>query len=116
MHAHTRTRTHTHTHTQAVTRKERCHVEEAQYFILTSGSHLEVRGSLTNPFTDWEIEPRGRGDVSWRRREGGREGRREREKKEKGGEGIEEKRRKGRRLERWNGVREWREEREERKK
>ena len=67
---HTCTHTHTHTHTQAVARKERCRVEEAQHFVLTSGSQLEVRGSLTNPITDWEIEPRGRGDVSWRTREG----------------------------------------------
>ena len=82
MHACVCIHTHTHTHThQAVTNKEGCHVEEEQHFILTGSSQLEVRGSLTNPLTDWEIEPRGREDVSgkkwdgvgWRgeRREGG---------------------------------------------
>ena len=68
-----------------MTRKERCRVEEAQHFVLTSGSQLEVKGSLTNPLTDWEIEPRERGDVSGRRREGGREGEKEGGRKE--GEG-----------------------------
>lgn len=49
---------------------------EEGHFTFTS-SVLHVTGSLTNPHTDWEIEPRGRGEVSGRERGERRVGERE---------------------------------------
>ena len=48
--------------------KDKGYLFDEGHFTFTS-SVLHVTGSLTNPHTDWEIEPRGRGEVSGR--EGG---------------------------------------------
>ena len=54
---------------RALVKKEGYRFEEA-HFTLAS-ERLQVSGSLSNHPSDWEMEPRGRGEV--RRREGGRD-------------------------------------------